>query len=394
MASLDFINKVKYTPWLYNAYYYLGSTIIRFLRLFITKDPQLIVFSSFGGRKFDDSPRCIYEQMIKDTRFDNYKIIWAFMNPDIIMIPRGEKVKTDTINYYVALLKARCWVTNSTMERGLSFKDNKTFYFNSWHGTPIKLMGSDIIDNNKSFRSKEKKCPYDVFCAQSKFDAEIFKRSFSIPDDVIKIIGLPRNDELNNTVKKSIIPNIKAEFGINSDKKIILYAPTFREYTKDDNNNCIIASPVHLEKWKDALSGKYILLFRAHYEVVKVINIINDDFVIDVSAYPVLNDLIAIADVLISDYSSLYFDFAITGKPMLCFAYDYDEYVAKRGLYFDIRKALDCMGMDTEDSIIEELISIDVEKRKAISIAFRDKYVSSFGNATKQSIDLIFKGIR
>lgn len=394
MASLGFINKVKYSPWLYNTYYYLGSAAVKILRIFVKKSPFLIVFSSYGGRKYDDSPKCIYELMIKDSRFDGYRIIWAFMKPDEFIIPRGEKVKTDTLSYYVALLKARCWITNSTMERGLSFKGDKTFYFNTWHGTPIKLMGGDIKKDNKSFRSKAKKCTYDVFCAQSKYDAEIFKRSFNIPDDVIKIIGLPRNDGLNNTIKKSILISIKADLGINSDKKIILYAPTFREYKKDDNNNCIIAPPVHLEKWKDTLSEKYILLFRAHYEVLKVFNITNDDFVFDVSAYPVLNNLIAIADVLISDYSSLYFDFAITGKPMLCFAYDYDEYVAKRGLYFDIRKALDCMGMDTEDSIIEELISIDVEKRKAISRAFRDKYVSSFGNATKQSIDLIFKGIR
>ena len=123
MASLSLINRVKYSKRIYLAYYYLGSFAIRLLRLFVKKDPRLIVFSSFGGRKYDDSPKCIYEQMIKDARFDDYKIVWAFMYPEKYDIPRGKKVKTDTFAYYKTLLKARCWITNSTMERGLSFKD-------------------------------------------------------------------------------------------------------------------------------------------------------------------------------------------------------------------------------------------------------------------------------
>ena len=394
MASLSLINKVKYSPWLYSVYYYLGSTAIKFLRLFVKKDPHLIVFSSFGGRKFDDSPKCIYEQMIKDSRFDDYRIIWAFMHPEAISIPRGEKVKTDTLTYYFALLAARCWVTNSTMERGLSFKDSKTFYFNTWHGTPIKLMGSDINKDNKSFGSKERTCPYDVFCAQSRYDADIFKRSFNVPEKVIKIIGLPRNDELSNNDNIAKINQIKGELGIDCKKKVILYAPTFREYTKDENHNCLMAPPIHFDKWKKKLGEDYVILFRAHYEVVKVLNVTNDDFVIDVSSYPILNNLIIIADVLISDYSSIYFDFAATGKPMLCFAYDYDEYQKNRGLYFDIREALDCIDMDDEDKVVEAIESLDFEYRKAVTKSFRNQYVSSFGTATKKSLDLIYYSIR
>ena len=394
MASLSLINRVKYSPWLYIIYYYIGSEAVKLLRLFVKKDKKLIVFSSFGGRKFDDSPKCIYEEMLHDHRFDTYRIVWAFMTPDAYEVPRGEKAKTDTWAYYKALLKASCWITNSSMERGLSFKDTRTFYFNSWHGTPIKLMGGDINQGNKSFGSKGHGCPYDVFCAQSKFDADIFKRSFHVSDHAMKIIGLPRNDKLVNDTGEETRNKIKKQLGIPQDKKIILYAPTFREYTKDENLNCVIAPPIHLEWWREILGKEYVLLFRAHYEVVKVMNVTSDDFVRDVSTYSELNDLMIASDILVSDYSSIFFDYSITGKPMLCFAYDYQEYQAKRGMYFDIREELDCMEMDNEEAVVKEIATMNVESRKSITCRFRSKYVTSFGSATKQSLDLIYEGVK
>lgn len=393
MASVGLINKVKYSPIIYNVYFYIGSMVIKFVGLFIKKDPHLIVFSSFGGRKFDDSPKCIYEQILLDHRFDSFEIIWAFIQPEDIHIARGKKVKTDTWGYYRALLRAGCWVTNSAMERGLSFKDNRTFYYNSWHGTPMKLMGSDIDKSNKSFGSKSRTCPYDVFCAQSQFDADIFMRCFGVPEQSMKIIGLPRNDELIMDSGESRKRKIKRELGISDDKKVILYAPTFREFNKDDNMNCVMAPPMSIEKWKDTLGNDYVLLFRAHYEVVKVMNLHPDDFLKDVSSYPSLNDLMIVSDILISDYSSIFFDYSIMEKSMLCFAYDYDEYVSKRGLYFDIRKELDCMGLDTEDAIISSILQLDENYRKAITRVFRDKYVTYYGTATKKSLDIIYDAI-
>lgn len=393
MASRGLINRVKYSPWLYNVYYHIGSLAVKILGWFIKKDQTLIVFSSFGGRKYDDSPKCIYERMIHDHRFDDYNIVWAFIHPEAHDIPCGKKVKTDSLAYYKALLKARCWVTNSSMERGLSIRCN-VFYYNSWHGTPIKLMGNDIHRSNLSFSTKGHGCLHNVFCAQSQFDAAIFKRSFGIPDQAMKIIGLPRNDELSKVYGKDYVNRIKEKLGIPKDKKVILYAPTFREYTKDENLNCIIAPPIHIEKWKEKIGQKYVLLFRAHYEIVKVMNVESDDFMKDVSAYPNLNELMIASDMLISDYSSIFFDYSIMGKPMLCFAYDYNEYESKRGMYFDIRQEIGCMDLNTEDKVLSEITSMDRKMRVAIAQKFRDKYVTSYGKATELSLDLIYEGIK
>lgn len=391
MASIGLINRVKYSKTLYRVYFYIGSWLVNLLKLFLMTDDKLIVFNSFGGRKYDDSPKCIYEAMIKDPRFDDYQFVWAFINPDSFVIPRGKIIKCDTFTYFKTLLKARVWVTNSTMERGLRFKGSRTFYFNSWHGTPIKLMGRDIDKSNASFRSKGAKCPYDVFCAQSQFDADVFKKSFHVPEQAMKVIGLPRNDELVNNAGEERKNIVRELLGIPNDKKVILYAPTYREYAKDEYKNCVMAPPINLDKWKDSLGKEYVLLFRAHYEVVKVLNVTSNDFVKDVSAYPSLNDLMIVSDMLISDYSSIFFDYSIMGKPMLCFAYDYDEYQSRRGMYFDVREELDCIAMDAEEKVLEEILSLDIDKRNGVTVKFRNKYVTSFGFATKRSLDLIYE---
>lgn len=391
MNTLSLINRVKYSRWIYTLYFYLGSLGINILKWFIRPNKHLIVFSSFGGRKFDDSPKAIYEAMLCDRRFDQFNFVWAFMHPDDYTLPRGEKIRTDTFTYYKTLLKARCWITNSTMERGLDFKGKHTFYYNSWHGTPIKRMGKDISKGNKSFSSKRRSCcPYDVFLTQSQFDAEIFERSFCIPHHVIQTIGLPRNDELAHYNEEKV-QQIKVQLNLPIDKKIILYAPTFREYIKDDNSNCVMALPVNFTEWKRVLGDDYILLLRAHYEVVKMMDVDDDDFVHNVSTYPNLNELMIVSDMLISDYSSILFDYAIMGKPMLCFTFDYDEYAAKRGMYFDIRDWLPFATHERE--LLELITTTNIVIPNESTLRFRERFVTEYGAATSKSLDILYEHI-
>ena len=192
--SISLINRIKYSKLLYKLYYHCGNIAIAILKLFVNPQKDTIVFVSFGGRKYDDSPRCIYEYMLNDSRFDNYKFIWAFIDPDKHAIARGRKIKIDSFKYYKTLLSARCWITNSSVERGLSFKGKDVFYFNTWHGTPIKKMGSDIGDSSQAFASKGRESSIDIMLAQGQYEADIFSRVFNIDIDKFRIIGLPRND--------------------------------------------------------------------------------------------------------------------------------------------------------------------------------------------------------
>lgn len=376
----------KYVKFLYACYYYVGTFSLRLLRLFVKQQDHLILFIAYGGRKYDDSPKCIYEAMCRDGRFDDYELVWAFNSPDTYTIGRGRKIKTDTLQYFATALKARCWVTNSSVERGLSFKGKRTFYLNTWHGGAIKLMGSDIPQKNTSFRTKSK-TKLDVMLSQSDYEARMFSRVFNIPLERFAIIGRPRNDELV-AAKPDDIKRLKASLNIESSKKVILYAPTFREY-ENKGAGCHLSIPVDFHKWEKCLSDEYVLLFRAHYEVASYMNVQDSDFLRNVSDYPQLNDLMIVADILISDYSSIFYDFSVMGKPMLCFAYDYEEYSQKRGLYFDIRKELSCENICNEDQLLDAITHLDKKKACLLSCQFRDKYVTAYGEATQKSLDII-----
>lgn len=387
--DLSIINKIKYSNVLYNIYYHLGSIGLNILKWIVKPHDNLIVINSFGGRKFDDSTKVIYNLMIQDPFFKDFDIVWAFMNPDKFEIPVGRKIKSDTFRYFITLLKARIWISNSGLERGLDFKGRKTFYLNTWHGTPIKKMGSDIDEENPSMKGKSHSQIVDIMLAQGNYDKEIFTRVFINHIKNMKITGLPRNDELVEKDKPEVVALIKQKLGIHIDKKVILYAPTFREYDKDEGSNCILSVPIDFGRWENELGKEYILLLRAHYEVTKNMNIPNSDFVKDVSLWPDLNELMLVSDMLISDYSSIFFDFAITGKPMLTYCYDYDRYASKRGMYFDIRKELDTSDLDSQDKILEEIKNERWKRRSEITKNFRAKYITEYGKGAEKAIEEI-----
>lgn len=388
MASI--VNIVKRSKLLYNLYYYVGSFAINVLKKMLKADSKLIVFNSFGGDNYDDSPQAIYLAMINDRRFKDFKFVWAFKNPDKFSIPKGEKVKTDTFSFYKFVLKARVWVTNTTMTRALSFSGINTFSLNTWHGTAIKKIGKDA-SLGSAFVAKESS-DHSVFLGQGEYDQMVFSKAFDIVADRIKIMGLPRNDELVCGDINDKIRNLRKRFSIPEGKRVILYAPTFREYDRV-GADCVMKLPIDLMKWERELGNQYVFLIRAHHAVVKTMNIIDNDFIKNVSSYPHLNDLMVLSDMLISDYSSIYFDYSILGKPMLCFSYDYDRYEKERGMYFDIRKELNNECLDTEDKLLSAIINLDFETRKKVTEQFRDKYVQKYGTATNDSLDLIYNSI-
>lgn len=393
MKHLDLINKIVYNPKFYSLYFHLGSFALSILKLFVRPDDNLVLFVSFGGRRFDDSPKAIYDSMILDDRFKEYRLIWAFLSPEDYSLNRGKKVKIDTLRFFITALRARLWITNSSITRGLSFKGKRTLYYNSWHGTAIKKMGTDISGNDGLPVRKGKLYDIDIMSAQGHYDVEVFSRVFNIPLRNFHITGLPRNDELagSDVISRK---RIRGYYSIPEDKRIILYAPTYREYSRDENDNCFMAPPISLKKWEEALGNEYVLLFRAHYEVTRVLNVDNTLFAKDASNYPVLNDLMLASDMLITDYSSICFDYAIQSKPIFCFAYDYELYNTKRGLYFDLREELGDQGIKTEDDLLFAIKRINYDCKVSVTKRFREKYVTAYGKATQEVLNLLYDAIQ
>jgi CDP-glycerol glycerophosphotransferase len=382
------IMRIKNSRILYSIYYYLGSFFISLLRIFVKPDDKLILFISYGGKRYDDSPKEISEAMLRDSRFHTYKLCWAFIDPTKHDIDsRIKKIKVDSIDYYMNAIKARVWITNVGVERALKFKGKNTLYLNTWHGTPIKKIGKDVKNSSSTFTSKYES-RYDYFCVQGEYDRKVFNRAFNISEDNMILTGLPRNDVLKN-YDKNLINNLKRKLDLPLDKKIILYAPTFREF-----NNYQLQTPIDWNKWNDTLSDEYLIILRAHHATVGSMNIEGmKNFINDFSSYSNLNDLMMISDILISDYSSIFFDYSILDKPMFCFAYDYEDYSSKRGLYFDIRNEIPG-GFSSEDELITQIVKMDYESAKKSTEEFRHKYVEAYGEATRKVVDIVYSNIK
>lgn len=381
------MNIVKTSPGIRKAYSELGSAFLRFVGAFVIQDDKLILFNSFGGKKYDDSPKVVYEFMREDRRFADYKFVWAFHEPGNFDVPGATVIKTDTLHYFITAMKARAWITNSGIERGLSFKKKGTVYLNTWHGTPIKYMGADEY---KITPNQMPVCMYDIQNTQSKYEAEIFSRVFNSPYEKMLICGYPRNDVLTHNDAETQ-KRYKEKLGIPPESKVLLYAPTFREYERDSDRNCVLRPPVDFKKWRSALGDDYVVLMRCHYEVAKLLNDgIDGDFVLDVSGYPTLNDLMLAADILISDYSSIIFDFAILDRPIVLYTYDFDTYKEKRGMYIDVRNELPG-GSVTEDELLQMIKTLDLEKAVERVRTFRSKYVTAYGHATEKTVDVLWE---
>lgn len=388
------LNFIKMNKWIYDLYYYVGSFLIRFLGIFAKTDENCILFVSFAGKRFDDSPKAIYDEMIKLDKFKNLKYYWAFVDCDKFNPPQGEKIRIDTFKYFWIAQKSKIWITNSAIERGLNFKKKQTFYINTWHGTPLKKIGKDEHSkSNKSGLGSKNISTEDVILAQSEYDAHIFSHIFNMDFSKIITCDLPRNDELSE-VTKEYKENIRKQLNIEENKKIILYAPTYREYERDKYNECSLNQHLNFENWKRKLGKDYIILFRAHYEVVKVVGLKESDFVRDVSSYEKLNELMIASDILISDYSSIFFDYSILEKPMFCFAYDLEKYMEKRGLYFDLERELPCDINKNEHELLQNLLYYDSKDILNRVKLFKQKYAPSAGNATQSVIKIIEENIK
>ena len=194
-----------------------------------------------------------------------------------------------------------------------------------------------LDDIKKKYSDDSKR--YDYMISPSRYCSGIFKSAFNLKDNVIiKETGYPRNDSLFK-YSKNDIKRIKKKLNISSKKKVILYAPTWRDNQHTSGIGYTYKLGIDLDVLKKYLSKDYVILFRTHYFVNNKIDLEKyKDFIVDVSEYEDINDLYIISDYLITDYSSVMFDYANLEKPIIYYMYDYDEYRGDiRDFYFDLK---------------------------------------------------------
>lgn len=383
-ARLDYILKHNYT--INRIFNFIVSNAMKFIGIFIKVDENMVVFSGHS-RKYNDSPKTLYEYMLAHPdKYGKYKCVWALEDPDNVDIPGNPlKVKADTISYFISTLKAKYWVTCVNIERSLHYKKSSCRYLNTWHGTPFKHVGNDAgVRKDYDFRS------VNYFCYASEYEKEIYIRAFRTLEEAMIPAGLPRNDELYRVTNEEIV-DIKKKLGLPVNRKIILYAPTWREST-DSGRTCAIKPPIDVLKWEHELKDEYIVLFRMHAYTNTLLGIEFNDTLRDYSSYPNVNDLFKVADILISDYSASMADYAILERPVLCFTYDYEQYRDERGLYIDYAKDMPSGILKTEDEVLNYIKTMDYEKecgktRRMI----KEKLIHIGGHATEICVEKLFE---
>jgi CDP-glycerol glycerophosphotransferase len=353
-------------------------------------DPGIILFESWHGA-CNDSPRAISEELHR--RGADFQHIWA-VAPGTPGVPDwATTVEPESRAYLEALGRAGHVVTNNTMP-GYFHKKRATRYLQTWHGTPLKRIAFDIpgrsLANQPKYQRRlaEDVAAWDHLVSPNPFSTEVFRRAFRFEGEILET-GYPRNDLLSSPERDAIRDRVRAALGIEPGARTLLYAPTWRD-------DAAFSLELDVARLLDRLGDGHVLLLRAHELVARTVAASPRPGLVDVSAYPDNRDLYLAADVLITDYSSAMFDFAVTGKPILLFTYDLEHYRdTLRGFYFDFEREAPGPLLTTTDEVIAALEGIDdVERTHAAAYeAFRRRFCGlEDGHASERVIDAVFDG--
>ena len=369
-----------------------------FIKLPINK--KRVMFESFLGRNVSGNPKYLYEQMIKDGLDNKYDLIWILNNIDEPINGSGKKVKRKTLKYYYYMATSKYWIFNCRQADEI-IKRKENIYLQTWHGTPLKKLAMDMDNVNMAGQTdineyKEKfynnSRRWDYLLIQNDYSREIFKKAFAFNKTILN--GYPANDILYTENNKESIDKIKDKLNIPKNKKIILYAPTWRDDNFYKKGHYRMNIELDLDKMQKELGNEYIILLRMHYLITNNINIEKyKGFVYDYSQGYDIQELYLVSDILITDYSSVMFDYSNLNRPIIFFTYDIEQYRdALRGFYFDFEEeAPGPLVVDTE-GVIECLKSIDDINKQYKNK--KEKFYNKFchiddGNKAKEILDAI-----
>lgn len=294
-----------------------------------------VVFSSYYGRSASDSPAAICDALRKKQ--PNADILWILKDPASAALPDGvHAVAYDSPRRIFALATARVWVDNC--RKGAWRKRHGQYYMQTWHGFALKRIEKDAQAALPDFypayaRRDSRQC--DLIVSNSRFMTGVYRRAFWY-DGPVAELGSPRNDVFFQ-LQPGLRDRVLHAFGLPMDRKLVLYAPTFRSDLQTDVYG--LAPAPLLEACTKRFGGQWTLLVRLHPNVDTQsagLFAYDGQTILDATRYPEMRDLLYAADLLITDYSSCMFDFALSGKPCLQFATDIEAYRNDRNFYFPL----------------------------------------------------------
>jgi CDP-glycerol glycerophosphotransferase len=329
-----------------------------------------VVYDSFEGR-YSDSPRALFERY--RYRRPQAEHVWLCDPRHAASFPAGVRTAPALGAGARAELESADLVISNTHIELDWVKKPGALYLQTWHGTPLKRIHNDVLwapEGRLAYLDRDV-ARWDYLVSPNPVSTPRLRDAFGFTGEVLEV-GYPRNDLLTSPRADAVRARVRASLGIPDDDTAVLYTPTWRddEYFADGTPNVQLALDV--DAFVRELGPKTWLLPRLHYMVTHRAEALDRDGVVDVSRYPDVRELYLAADAMITDYSSTMFDFAITGKPMLFYAYDLDSYRdSLRGFYFDFEPLAPGPMLQTSEQVVAALQSLD-----AVTEAYTERYAA------------------
>lgn len=351
-----------------------------------------VFYNSFGGKQFSDSPRAVYEELVR--RGVEVEHLWSVADQQVDLPPGVRPLEWHSREWYEALARSRYVITNVGLGDWYERREGQVVV-QTWHGTPLKKIGADLLGTPRANLQYIASLPhrfrqFDFVVSPNAFTTPIMRNAFRCEGEILEA-GYPRNDIFHRPDREKIAQRVRATLGIPDGKKVVLYAPTWRDDQRHTQSKFKLDLQVDLTAAAESLGDDHVFLFRKHPKILDAIPGAGQGFVYDVSAYPDIAELYLITDVLITDYSSVLFDYAHSGRPMLFFTYDLEHYRdTLRGFYFDFTAKAPGPLIKTSAELIHAIRNVEGVKR-----TYADKYAAfvkdfcepSDGLATARVVD-------
>lgn len=363
-----------------------------------------VLYESFLGRNYSDSPKAIFNYLLENEP-KKWNHVWILNDKKIVENEPEFKnsnvkiIRRFSWEYFMYVTISKYFVLNMRQPKWL-YKKPEQVLLSTWHGTPLKKLVFDmdnVTSANKNYKKDfyEQSRNWDYLIAANKYSEDIFNSAFMYPREDILTYGYPRNDILTNHTEE-YKNGLKKKLGIPVHKKVILYAPTWRDDQFHGPGQYKFLMQLDLQRLREELGDEYVVALRMHYFISDNLDLSEfKNFAFDFSRYNDINDLYISSDILITDYSSVFFDFANLRKPILFYTYDLEKYKdVLRGFYIDMNKDLPGPLLFDSEEVIDSIKNIETVEND-----YQDKYDEFYnkycslddGKATERVVKEVFK---
>lgn len=320
-----------------------------------------ILFRAYFGERATDNGLSIQAELAR--RGSDLPVYWAVQHHGIPVPEGGIPVVVNTREWYDLIGSVKYFVDNMFQPQYLRKREGQV-YVQTFHGYPFKVMGRTHWQQQQFSQAKidaydERAAEWDHLVSPARYATPLLQREFNYHGDVLEI-GYPRNDVLFSPQRDQLREVVRRSLGIRPDQKVVLYAPTFRDYLSENDQSALMVDFFDFEAAHRALGDDWVILIRGHaFNARTRLRAGAQPGCIDVTDYPEVSDLYLASDAAIADYSSLRFDYGVTGKPMVFHVPDLQRYKDTRGWLFDYEPTAPGPLVDTTEEVVAHLRDLD-----------------------------------